>query len=184
MFLHFFFQLLFINIHYKRVNHIYDSFRKAYRKFALHCQEEKKMEFDSVNKRLRKQFRIYTAICFITSMIWSITGFIDPVTEKDHVLQRIEIENFSFKYGINFWLPFVIRSRFQFYIVTFLLNINLYELTWVFCGIDCIQVSLLGYLSGHLQILGKEIEKSSECKKHSMEENLIRCVQYHKELFR
>ena len=117
-------------------------------------------------------------------MIWSITGFVDPVTDQERFLQHIEIENFPYKFGIDFWLPFVIRSKIQFYIVYAIFFINCFEMSWIFGGIDCLRVSLLRYLSAHLRILGKEIEKSSECKKHSMEENLIRSVQYHKELFR
>ena len=125
----------------------------------------------------------YISSCLICATLFVMSGFLEPATEEVQKLQRIEIPNFDGKFSFDFWIPFPIQNRFQFYSI----QIILISFTIFFVGMgvgasDSINLSLLWYLSLHLDILSKEMEKSGDEGLESMKKKLIHNVKYHKEL--
>ena len=173
-----------MNKNNKKIKIIHERLQKIYQNYGAD-NKTKKEEYLKMKIKMMKIFKKYISGCLICGTLFLISGFLEPATKEVQKLQRIEIPNFDGKFSYDFWIPFPIRNRFQFYAVQIILvSFTIFFVAMAVGASDSINLTLLWYLSLHLDILSKEMEKSGDKGLESMKKKLINSIKYHKELLK
>lgn len=173
-----------MNKNNKKIKIVNETLQKIYQNYGT-GNKTKDEEYKKIKMKMTKVFQKYISGCLICGVLFLIGGFLEPATEEVQKLQRIEIPDFDGKFSYDFWLPFAIVNRFQFYTVQIMfVSCTIFFVAMAVATSDSINLTLLWYLSFHLDILSQEMEKSGNEGLESMKKNLIHSVKYHKELLK
>ena len=152
--------------------------------YTPHCKKERQVIFQQINGFMTKFFYMYSLITAITALSFLTQIFYMVPSEQSYLYTKIEIPNFNWGLHSNIWIPFPVRNRILFGFVNGFLWFNFFWYAGSYIMTDVCYLLLFKYMDGHLQLLGMELMRSGEDSEESMEENLIRCMKFHRELLR